>query len=137
MGMFDGIKYIFEIPLSWFKRVDLRVFGDHPGEGIKFDDAPDGSKSVSVDYDVLDRRYGMSQEAGTPIVVGSVASEVEQSAGVLWTAGGENGASLLVLFKGEGDDGIHKLYACRLEISTSGMIRKIEAVQNGGVEIWS
>lgn len=54
----DGIKYIFQVPLSWFRRVDKRVFGDHPGPGIRFDECFDGSRAIGVDYHVLDERYG-------------------------------------------------------------------------------
>ena len=66
MDLLKGVKYIFQIPLEWFRRVDARVFGDHPGPGVRFDDAMDGSRSIGIDYHVLDDRYGGSGGAERP-----------------------------------------------------------------------
>ena len=82
-----------------------------------------------------------SDAVGTPVDVGEFPdganAEVAQAAETLWTAGGINGAKLLVLFKGESDAnaGTHKAYAAKLTISADGRIIKIEAAQNAGMEI--
>ena len=76
--------------------------------------------------------------AGTATTAGSFPSnEVTQAENVLWRAGGTNGATLYVVFKGESNTslGTHKLFAAQLTISPDGRIVRIAAATNKGIEI--
>lgn len=139
MNMRDNIKYVFQIPLAWFRAVNAFCFGSYGGNLIRITRGKDGAASFDVDENELAQSLPEPKGAGTPSDVGSFPNDdgVTQAAGTLWTAGGENGASLFVLFKGEYDsgDGVHDLYAAKLTITADGRIVKIDAVQNGGVRI--
>ena len=94
MDLLKGVKYIFQIPLEWFRRVDARVFGDHPGPGVRFDDAMDGSRAIGIDYHVLDDRYDGSGGAERPETTTSLVDNYPGTATAStgsWTADGRNG----------------------------------------------
>ena len=139
MNMLDNIKYVFQIPLAWFRAVNAFCFGSYGGNLIRITRGKDGAAAFDVDENELAQLLPKPKGAGTPSSVGSFPTDdgVTQQASTLWTAGGENGASLFVLFKGEYDsgDGVHDLYAAKLTITADGRIVKIEAVGNGGVKI--
>ncbi len=139
MNMLDNIKYVFQIPLAWFRAVNAFCFGSYGGNLIRITRGKDGAASFDVDENELAQLLPKPKGAGTPSDVGSFPTDdgVTQAAATLWTAGGENGATLFVLYQGEYDsgDGVHDLYAAKLTITADGRIVKIDAVQNGGVKI--
>lgn len=120
MGMLTGIRYLFQIPFRWFETVDARVFGDHPGTGIKFEPANDGSRAFMLDFDILDDRYGggggdvptdvlRTSDRGSPDTSRGVAptnpvtpasttninwSTAATALTSTWTAGGEKGLQI-------------------------------------------
>ena len=49
----EGIRYIFQIPLAWFKRVGAFVFNTYGGNLIQIDRNLDGSAQIYVDPDEL------------------------------------------------------------------------------------
>lgn len=135
MSLLNNIKYVFQIPLEWFRRVEAFCFNSYGGNLIRITFLKDGSAAFDVDEKEL-AQYVPSKATGTPGTVGSFPTEVTQSAATLWTAGGANGAALLVLYKGTTSaGGAHSLYAAKLTISAGGLITKIEAVTNAGVDI--
>lgn len=139
MNMLDNIKYVFQIPLAWFRAVNAFCFGSYGGNLIRITRGKDGAAAFDVDENELAQLLPKPKGAGTPSNVGSFPTDdgVEQAASTPWTAGGENGATLFVLYQGEYDsgDGVHDLYAAKLTITADGRIVKIDAVQNGGVRI--
>ena len=74
-----------------------------------------------------------------PATHGSFPSnEVTQQAGRLWSAGGTDGVRLLVLYKGEklsGSVAKHDCYAVTLSFSKDGLLRYVDTVGNGGINI--
>ena len=139
MNMLDNIKYVFQIPLAWFRAVNAFCFGSYGGNLIRITRGKDGAAAFDVDENELAQLLPKPKGVGTPSDVGSFPNDdgVTQAAGTLWTAGGEDGATLFVLYQGEYDsgDGVHDLYAAKLTITADGRIVKIDAVQNGGVKI--
>lgn len=101
----------------------------------------DGGLAVNEEWvaeQIPEQQSVPSDEIGTPVSAGSFpTNEVTQAASTLWTAGGANGATLLLLYKGtyNANTGIHGTYVAKLTVSKDGLITKIEAVQNGGMEI--
>ena len=120
---------ISKVSAAWFNGVAKFINGFIPGPGISFDKKNDGSATViQLDTDI-----------GTPGASGSFPTdEVTQTAATLWEAGGANGATVLMAYKGEyagSPDYEHRLYVAKLTISKSGLITKIEAVENSGIAI--
>ena len=128
---------ISQVPASWFNKVAKFLNNLVHGYGITLTKSENGASVIEVDQTAI--RQAQNTAVGTPSDVGSFPTDdgVEQAAATLWTAGGENGATLLVLYQGEYDsgDGVHDLYAAKLTITADGRIVKIDAVQNGGVKI--
>ena len=128
---------ISQVPASWFNKVAQFLNNLVGGFGITLMKSENGANVIEVDQTAI--RQAQNTAVGTPSDVGSFPNDdgVTQQASTLWTAGGENGASLFVLFKGEYDsgDGMHDLYAAKLTITADGRIVKIDAVGNGGVKI--
>ena len=128
---------ISQVPASWFNKVAQFLNNLVGGFGITLMKSENGASVIEVDQTAI--RQAQNTAVGTPSAVGSFPTDddVTQQASTLWTAGGENGASLFVLFKGEYDsgDGMHDLYAAKLTITADGRIVKIDAVQDGGVKI--
>lgn len=128
---------ISQVPASWFNKVAQFLNNLVGGFGITLMKSENGANVIEVDQTAI--RQAQNTAVGTPSAVGSFPTDddVTQQASTLWTAGGENGASLFVLFKGEYDsgDGMHDLYAAKLTITADGRIVKIDAVGNGGVKI--
>ena len=128
---------ISQVPASWFNKVAQFLNNLVGGFGITLMKSENGANVIEVDQTAI--RQAQNTAVGTPSAVGSFPTDddVTQQASTLWTAGGENGASLFVLFKGEYDsgDGVHDLYAAKLTITADGRIVKIDAVGNGGVKI--
>lgn len=136
MSLLNNIKYVFQIPLEWFRRVEAFCFNSYGGNLIRITYLKDGSAAFDVDEKEL-AQYVPSKATGTPGAFGSFPTEVTQSAATLWTAGGADGATLLVLYKGttNAGAGMHSLFAAKLTVSAGGLITKIEAVEDSGVEI--
>ena len=128
---------ISQVPASWFNKVAQFLNNLVGGFGITLMKSENGANVIEVDQTAI--RQAQNTAVGTPSAVGSFPTDddVTQQASTLWTAGGENGASLFVLFKGEYDSGagMHDLYAAKLTITADGRIVKIDAVGNGGVKI--
>ena len=139
MNMLDNIKYVFQIPLAWFRAVNAFCFGSYGGNLIRITRGKDGAASFDVDENELAQLLPEPKGAGTPSDVGSFPTDdgVTQAAGTLWTAGGEDGATLFVLYQGTTTSrpATHSLYAAKLTITADGRIVKIDAVQDGGVKI--
>jgi hypothetical protein len=128
---------ISQVPASWFNKVAQFLNNLVGGFGITLMKSENGASVIEVDQTAI--RQAQNTAVGTPSDVGSFPTDdgVTQAASTLWTAGGENGAALFVLYKGEADanTGIHDLYAAKLTITADGRIVKIDSVQNGGMEI--
>ena len=139
MNMLDNIKYVFQIPLAWFRAVNAFCFGSYGGNLIRITRGKDGAASFDVDENELAQLLPEPKGAGTPSDVGSFPTDdgVTQAAGTLWTAGGEDGATLFVLYQGTTTSrpATHSLYAAKLTITADGRIVKIDAVQDGGVKV--
>ena len=139
MNMLDNIKYVFQIPLAWFRAVNAFCFGSYGGNLIRITRGKDGAASFDVDENELAQLLPEPKGAGTPSDVGSFPTDdgVTQAAGTLWTAGREYGATLFVLYQGTTTSrpATHSLYAAKLTITADGRIVKIDAVQDGGVKI--
>lgn len=118
-------------------------------ESIKFDrpDEPsaDNPPCISVDKewlkDFVENLEGIpsGRMGDAPATHGSFPSnEVTQQAGRLWSAGGTDGVRLLVLYKGEklsGSVAKHDCYAVTLSFSKDGLLRYVDTVGNGGINI--
>ena len=128
---------ISQVPASWFNKVAQFLNNLVGGFGITLMKSENGASVIEVDQTAI--RQAQNTAVGTPSDVGSFPNDdgVTQAAGTLWTAGGENGATLFVLYQGEYDsgDGVHDLYAAKLTITADGRIVKIDAVQDGGVKV--
>ena len=126
---FNANGPVSQVPASWFNRVAKFINGLIPGEGIEFSKRDDGGDTVI--------KLAGGGSRGTPTGAGEFPTdEVDQAEQTLWQSGGENGADLLVLFKGEkGSFDTHDLFAARLEITSDGRISKIVAAPNTGVYI--
>lgn len=49
----DNVKYLFQIPLSWFKSIHDRVFKSYGGNFITVKEGDDGGTEVSVNEDAF------------------------------------------------------------------------------------
>ena len=47
----DNIKYLFQIPLEWFKRINNYVFKSYGTNFIKVKEDDDGAMCIDVDDD--------------------------------------------------------------------------------------
>lgn len=129
---------VSQVPVSWFNKVASFLNNLVGGYGVTLMKAENGPSVIEVDKTAIPSAQSVSRDVGTPTGVGSFPiDEVTQSASTLWQIGGANGATLLLLYQGEynANTGIHKTYAAKLTVSKDGLITKIEAVQNGGMEI--
>ena len=128
---------ISQVPASWFNKVAQFLNNLVGGYGITLTKADKGASVIEVDQTAI--RQAQNTAVGTPSDVGSFPNDdgVTQAAGTLWTAGGEDGATLFVLYHGTTTSrpATHSLYAAKLTITADGRIVKIDAVQDGGVKI--
>lgn len=97
MNMLDNIKYVFQIPLVWFRLVSAFCFNSYGGHLIKITRQKDGSAAFDIEENELAQFIPdpPSTDVGTP-VNGKDDPAVLDSAGVTWTwtAGGANGLEL-------------------------------------------
>ena len=145
MNMLENIKYVFQIPIGWYRRVAAFCFKSHGGTMIRINRKKDGSASISIDQDELESAVSEKIEeaastftVGTPTSVGSSATnEVTQSAGTLWTADGSNGANLLVFYESSSVSsvGMHYLFGALITITKDGRISRIATPMNTGIKI--
>lgn len=131
---FHAGQPVTAVPASWFNKVASFLNNLVGGYGIRIIKNDKGESTVEVDPNVMPM-IPSSSEGDSPSETGYMPNdEVTQDASTLWEAGGANGARVEVFYRGDGGD-THYLYAARLTISKDGLITKIEAVQNGGMEI--
>ncbi len=133
---FKAGEPVSSVGAGWFNKVAAFLNNLVTATGLKLDAPPVPSASAPVVLSI-----DSSPNLGTPTEVGGFTedenADIEQKPSTLWTAGGNNGAQLYLLYKGEynSGDGVHDLYAAKLIITADGRIVKIDAVQNGGVKI--
>lgn len=89
--MLEGIRYIFQIPMAWFRAVDKFITGLYAGSGIRFAPGNLGIPCIELDFDVLDERYGggggdLSGVGANKIVGTNANSEATAAASLLTSA---------------------------------------------------
>ena len=98
MNMLDNIKYVFQIPLAWFRAVNAFCFGSYGGNLIRITRGKDGAASFDVDENELAQYIPViSREIGTPTdaTAAMPTGVIDMSGAELsWTAGGTNGLKL-------------------------------------------
>lgn len=132
--MLEGITHIFQIPLRWFQAVDAKCFHFTPGHMLRLERNDQGGDVLSVDREAFDAAVP-SAETGTPAALGDwPTDEVEQTAGTLWEAGGDDGAEVMFAYRCAYENYAHKTYAAKLVISRDGLVQRIVKAENAG---WS
>lgn len=71
---FDNIKYIFQIPLSWFKKVHNLLFKCYGTDFIKLKEGEYGGLEVGVDNEQFENRVADIASSVTPSLSGVVKS---------------------------------------------------------------
>lgn len=125
---FKNGQPVSSVGAEWFNTVAAFINRLIGIKGIRINRSSDWP-TISLDDDIGE----------SPTSAGSYPTdEVTQTAATLWEAGGANGATVLMAYKGEyagSPDYEHRLYVAKLTISKSGLITKIEAVENSGLAI--
>lgn len=121
---------VSQVPASWFNRVARFINNLVPSDTVRFEKHDDGNATI------LEAKLGAGERGNSPVAPGHFPTNeaITQQAETLWEAGGENGADVEILFKGEYNRA-HYVYAARLEITSDGRISKIVAIENGGMRI--
>lgn len=124
---------ISQVPATWFNAVASFINSLIPGFGISW------AKSEKMNIIEVDQSVIPGKTTGTPVSGGSFPTNdgITQTAGNIWTAGGANGLTLEVLFKGEYDSnlGVHKVYSATLTFSKDGLLMSADKIGNGGMMI--
>jgi hypothetical protein len=97
MSLLDNIKYVFQIPLEWFRRVGAFCFDSYGGHLIKITRQKDGSAAFDVDENELAQIIPVvpSADVGTPVDGKDYPNALDTSGGTWsWTSGGANGLVL-------------------------------------------
>ena len=135
---FKAGEPISAVGAGWFNKVAafLNNLVGATGITVNAPENPGPSSPVVIEPQAMEAAVGTSPADVGDFPDGNDA-EVTQAKAILWTAGGANGAKLLVLFKGEADSnaGTHKVYAAKLTISADGRVTRIDAAENAGMEI--
>lgn len=61
----DSIKYIFQIPISWYKDIHKKVFGAYGTNFIRVRDGEDGAMQIDVDEDSFKAAVAEASGSGT------------------------------------------------------------------------
>ena len=123
----DAIKYIFRIPLSWFRRVDRRSNIISASAALDVNRNHVDGTLVSINPKGLVQELS---ETGTPVDESIDATEALDTAGssFSWTPGGDNGL-IIDLFCNYETAGSYKTVSrCRVTISNSGLITSVQGL---------
>ena len=92
--MLEGIRYIFQIPMAWFRAVDKFITGLYAGSGIRFAPGNLGIPCIELDFAVLDERYagggGDLSGVGANKIVGTNANSEATAAADMPTQNANN-----------------------------------------------
>lgn len=135
MNMLDNIKYVFQIPLAWFRAVNAFCFGSYGGNLIRITRGKDGAASFDVDENelaqLIPQAQTISREIGTPTDAtndnGSISTNVFDTTGdtLSWAAGGANGLMLdcYCRLNPQTAGGNYSVFQrCRLTFSKDGLL---------------
>lgn len=120
---------VTQVGAAWFNKVGSFLNNLVGGRGVRIVKNESGPSYVELENLSDD---GATAGASQTDVGEYPTDEVEQEAGTLWTAGGENGAKVAVAYRCVFEKGLHKTYAARLVLSTDGRVLRIEKAENAG-----
>ncbi len=132
MSLLDNIKFVFQIPLEWFRRVAYFCFNSYGGNLIKITRSKDGSASFDVDEKELLDFIGNRVDA-----VETVSPATDLTDGVTddrtlvgndtWGYGSSDASLLVVSRVDKGAGGVAKLFFRELHVAASGHVVGIGA----------
>lgn len=125
---------VTQVGAGWFNKVGAFINNLVGGRGVRIVKNESGPSYIELE----DAAEAEATEGENPTSVGEYPTdEVEQEAGEtpLWSAGGANGAKVMVPYKCVFEEGMHKTYAARLVLSTDGRVLRIEKAENAGWQV--
>ena len=135
MSMMDNIRYVFQIPLSWFRMVHAFCFGSYGGHLIRITRDKDGSASFDVDEEELKQYLGFVNSSGSvQSFDGKTVGQSSQKTDS-WSMGGGLDLEVYVVSRiDKPQGGVAKLFLRKMRIAASGHVVSIGA-ENYGLEV--
>lgn len=138
MNMLDNIKYIFQIPLVWFRRVAAFCFKSYGGNLIKITRDKDGAAAFDVDEEELkgavERFVGVNSTNTAQTLTGGLTSDRNVHGSDSWTRGSQDAVCFVVSRVDKSAGGVAKLFLRQMRIAASGHVISI-AAEDVGVEV--